>query len=545
MSRPHPVAVFVVLAALVVGGFAFAGGRIDRTAQLGPGIGKDGRPTNPFGASEIPDASVRVPPEPALERFYTQALEWDVCQKGYDCTSLKVPLDYAKPKGRVIELSVLRVPSSGQLGPLVVNPGGPGVSGVEFAASARQVLGKPVLRNFEIIGFDPRGTAGSAPVTCVREKDLADFYPADPDPDDPAEVASFTRWTERMASGCAALSGGVAGHVTTVEAARDMDVLRAALGQERMNYYGASYGTKLGAMYAELFPEKVGRFILDGGLDVTLAHEELLLGQAAGFETALRAFVNYCIKLDDCALGDSVDAGVQRIRAFLEQGETSPLRPYGIPLTRVHVFNAITHSLYLRQFWPPLAEALTEAADGNGEDLLWLSANFEPLDNAKKPADNSDAAFYAIGCLDDPSAVEPADVPALVPRFEEASPTFGRTFAWMTTSCRAWKAKAAEPAPEIRAEGAAPIIVVGTTRDPATPYEWSVTLADQLESGVLISREGDGHTGYDVGSQCVDLAVENYLIWGEVPQDGLECQSGKVEPGKIGKIKDRDKNKPR
>lgn len=443
------------------------------------------------------------------------------------CATLTVPLDYRRPRGETIDLALLKVPAEDpgrRIGSLVVNPGGPGAPGTDYAASASAVFRQPLLDAYDIVGFDPRGTGDSAPVDCLTDDQLDDYIATDPDPDTPTEVAAYEGWVQTFGEGCAERSGRLAAHVTTIEAARDMDVLRAALGESTMTYFGASYGTKLGATYADLFPDKVGRLVLDGAVDLSISSRELGLEQAGGFETALRAYVSDCVEqTDGCFLGDTVDAGLQRIRQFIDDVDAHPLRGSGDrDLDVGNAFYGIVLPLYSRDYWTILSQALRLGFQGDGSALLQLA----DLYNSRGPdgyQDNASEAIYAINCLDDPYAITADQVPANLPDFEAASPTFGSVFAWGLTTCGGIQVRSTEKPRTVRAAGAAPIVVVGTTRDPATPYEWAVHLAEQLESGVLVSRDGDGHTGYNSGNECVDEAVEHYLVDGTVPKDGLSC----------------------
>jgi len=476
--------------------------------------------------SSDPDPGATEAPRAALERFYSQELEWEPCRDDYWCATLTVPLDYQRPGGFTLDLAVLAVPAretNHRLGAIVVNPGGPGASGVDYAASARQIFGSSVLERYNVVGFDPRGTGDSAPVDCLTDDQLDAYVAEDPTPDTPAEVRAYERSVQAFGRGCVRRSGQLAGHVSTVEAARDLDILRAALGDSTLTYYGASYGTKLGATYAELFPDRVGRLVLDGAVDVGLDSRELSRQQAAGFETALRAYVADCVDDGDCPLGDDVDAGVARIAALLAAIEVKSLPAGGDRTLAIgNAFYGLILPLYNSDTWSYLSEALSLALDGDGSLLMRFSDLYHSR-TARGYSDNSTEANYAINCLDDPWAISSAEVPEHLPDFEEASPTFGRIFAWGLTGCAGVRVEAAEPAPEIRAAGAAPIVVIGTTRDPATPYAWAEALAGQLESGVLLTRDGDGHTGYRAGNDCIDEAVEAYLLEGTVPADGQTC----------------------
>ena len=510
--------VVLLVVAVAVSSLGFAALRLlDRNGDEPPSRAAPGPPpAAESGASE--------PPRRALAAFYDQELDWHPCGD-HECARLQVPLDYAQPGGRTIELALLRVPATAERrASLVVNPGGPGAPGTEYAAAARNVFRAPLLQHHDVVGFDPRGTGASAPVDCLSDAELDRYLATDPSPDTAAERTALADGFERFGRGCVDDDAALAAHVSTIEAARDMDVLRAALGQRRLDYFGASYGTKLGATYAELFPHRVGRLVLDGAVDVSLSSRQLSLEQARGFETALRAYVADCVEnVDGCFLGDSVDGGLDRIAGFLEEVDAQPLpTASGRELTVGLAFYGIVTPLYSRDNWYVLSAALRSGFAGDGDVLL----NLADLYTSRGPdgyTDNSSEAFPAISCLDDPYAVPPTRVPAQLPAFRAASPSFGDVFAWGLAACSGQVAESTEEPLTIDGAGADPILVIGTTRDPATPYEWAEALADQLDSGVLVSRDGDGHTGYNAGNECVDRAVEGYLLRGEVPEDGLSC----------------------
>ncbi len=501
-------------------------------AMLGSGVGlvaagllgDDGSGSGPY-PEPTPEAGSEVAPSPALGDFYGQDLDWQACDD-HECATLTVPLDYAKPRGRTIDLALLRVPARAErLGALVVNPGGPGSPGTEYAAAATQVFGSPILEHLDVVGFDPRGTGRSAPVDCLSDEQLDSYLALDPSPDDADERTALLDSLDAFGQGCAATDPQLAAHVSTIEATRDMDVLRSALGRAQLDYFGASYGTELGATYAELFPEQVGRFVLDGAVDVSATSRELSLGQARGFETALRAYVESCVEsVDSCYLGDSVDEGLVAITDFLAQVDAQPIQTSdGRQLTVGTSFYGIVTPLYVREYWYVLTASLRAAFGGNGGGLLALADIYASRNPNGGYANNKAEAILAISCLDDPFAIRPGQVAAELPAFREASPTFGDIFAWGMVGCRGQVAETTEEPITIDGAGAAPIVVVGTTRDPATPYEWAEALADQLDSAVLVTRDGDGHTGYHVGNDCVDDAVEDYLLEGTVPDDGLTC----------------------
>ncbi|HLN77311.1 MAG TPA: alpha/beta hydrolase, partial [Nocardioidaceae bacterium] len=363
----------------------------------------------------------------------------------------------------------------------------------------------------------------STPVDCMPDAKLDEFVASDPDPDTSAEVAKSDELAREFGQGCVENSGDLAAHVSTEEAARDVDIIRALLGDRRLSWFGASYGTFLGATYADLFPDKVGRMVLDGALDPSLSNEQMSLVQAHGFEVALRAYVGACVERGSCFLGRTVDEGTKRIRQFLDDVDAKPIAGSGD--RKLEVGNAVLGiwaPLYNQDYWPLLDQALRSAFNGDGSSLLSLSDAYTSR-GAGGYVDNSLEALYAVNCLDHDDSVPTADVPALVPKFEKASPTFGRIFAYGLSACADWPVKTTRDPGPVDAKGAQPILVIGTTRDPATPLEWARSLANELDSGVLVSRDGDGHTGYHAGNQCVDNVVEAYLVSGKVPKSEVDC----------------------
>ena len=467
-------------------------------------------------------------PDRALQDYYDQQLDWAPCERDDDleCATLEVPVDYTDPAGDNVRIALLKVPATRpdeRLGSLVVNPGGPGAPGTDYAAAAGSVFRAPLYQRYDIVGFDPRGTGDSDPVDCLPDEGMDAFLAADPAPDSRAEAQALQADVASFFNLCVENSDDLVNHVTTVETARDMDVLRAALGESELDYLGASYGTKLGATYAELFPDRVGRMVLDGAVDVSLSSRDLSLGQAEGFQRALEAYVTDCVEGGDCILGDSLDAGLQRIADFLDEVDEAPLPAGGRELTVGNAFYGLITPLYVSDYWFLLTDALESAFDGDGSALLRLSDLYASRNPDGTYEDNSTEAIYAINCLDDPASTDIPRIEQEIPAFEAVSPTLGEVFAWGLIGCVGDPRRAVEEPPTIRAEGAAPILVVGTTRDPATPYEWAEALAAQLESGVLLTRDGDGHTAYNSGNECIDTTIEDYLLEGTVPEDGKRC----------------------
>jgi pimeloyl-ACP methyl ester carboxylesterase len=476
-------------------------------------------------SADAPSASGS--PDQALQRFYRQTLHWQPCRKKFSCTRLTVPLDYDHPQGRTIRIAVLKVPAldrKARIGSLLVNPGGPGGSGVDYVAAAAGTFGANLRRSFDLVGFDPRGVGASTPLTCLSDRRLDAVLASDPDPDSAAERKHSDVLVKQFGAGCERHDAGLTAHVSTPEAARDMDVLRAALGDSRLSYFGFSYGTYLGATYAGLFPQRVGRMVLDGALDPSLSSLQLSLVQARGFETALRAYVGHCVAAGGCFLGPTVDAGTQRIRRFLDQVDATPL-PTGSDrrLTEGYALLGIWQPLYYRSEWQLLDSSLKAAFAGNGAALLSL-ADYYTDRGSSGFRTNATQLLYAVNCLDHDDGVPSSRVASYDARFEKASPTFGRVFAYGLAACENWPVHTGRTGAPIHAKGSAPIMVVGTTRDPATPIAGARGLVRQLDNAVLVTRAGDGHTAYHQGSACVDSTIEAYLVAGKVPTKEVDCR---------------------
>ncbi|MGN7248002.1 alpha/beta hydrolase [Janibacter anophelis] len=468
----------------------------------------------------------RTPPEgtTGLEPFYEQTLEWGACEQGAgECAQLEVPVDYDDPDGQTIEIAVLRVPSKKDAaGSLVVNPGGPGGSGVEYAAAADVIVSGQIRNHFDVVGFDPRGVGRSAPVDCLDDADLDDYLAKDPTPDTDEERAEDVQDKTDLAEGCVAKSGEVIEHVSTADAARDMDVLRAALGDGKLTYLGKSYGTYLGTTYAELFPDRVGRLVLDGVIPPDLTGEEVAIGQAKGFDTATKAWAQDCVD-DSCPLGDGVDDVVRSMQEQLEELDQQPLpATAGIELTEGWATWGIAQAMYDQGMWSQLTDALVSARDGDGGPLSELGRAYAGRDADGGYASNLLEALPAVNCLDRPE--KGSDPEALAARASKVAPIWGRALAY-ESPCPQWAVDSDHVPHEVEAKGADPILVVGTTRDPATPYEWAQRLHDQLADSALVTHEGDGHTAYMRQNDCVDKAVDRYWLTGELPEGGeLTCE---------------------
>ena len=452
----------------------------------------------------------------------------------FSCAVVTVPLDYAKPQGETISIAVKKRAATGghPQGALFINPGGPGDSGVSFAERAGNAFSPDLLSAYDVIGFDPRGVGSSTAITCTTDDDSAST--AEPSPTASAGAAlgtgSFEEWAEstrqsfkELAEQCGSKTEPAAllDHVDTVSAARDLDILRALAGQEKLNYLGFSYGTYLASVYAETFPGNTGRMVLDGAIDPSLSLAEQGLGQAKGFEQALRTYVDYCQASTGCPLSGGTDAGVQQVRNLITSANSTPL-PTSDPnrtVTGSDIVTALSEYLYTtEQNWPPLTSALDQAINHHDGSAFAVA---EEQDAASK--DDSGGAFQAVTCLDYPVEGDTATWAAQYEEAKRVAPIFGDSSTGMDLVCSVWGHNGTRKPTQIHAHGAAPILVVGTTGDPATPYAWAQSLADQLDSGQLLTWEGTGHTAYGGDAPCINDAVDTYLLTGTMPKKGLTC----------------------
>lgn len=472
----------------------------------------------------VPTPSAVVDADPSLADYYAQAPRWVNCGPA-DCATIEVPLDYDDPLGSRLDLGITRVPATGErLGSLFVNPGGPGASAFAYAKRADSVVGSYLREHFDIVGVDPRGVGVSTPIACLTDAERDELSAFDSTPDSPEEERALIAMSRLPAVGCATVSPELLAHVGTVDAARDLDIARAVVGDPTLQYLGKSYGTLIGATYAELFPTRVGRMVLDGALPADLTAAEITRGQAIGFEEVLREFVADCLTADDCPLEGDVDAATQQLREWMAGLDDDPLPSGDRDLNEALAAYAVLTNLYVPEYdFPRLREALSMAmTKQDAEPMLGLlDARVGRGPDGRYP-DNSAEAFYAITCLDRPFEGTVDEVRALAASWAVEAPTFGPSLAWGLLTCRDWPAEA-DRVTSTRAEGSPPILVVSTTRDPATPHAWGERLAEQLADGHLLTLDATRHTAYGSGSSCVDAGVDAYLLRGTLPEPGTVC----------------------
>ena len=470
-------------------------------------------------------------PEPStLAGYYAQRLDWQPCDNGFQCANLVVPFDYTRPDWRRFTLPVIKLPAgdpSRRIGALVINPGGPGGSGVQYALGARAEFPAAVLARFDIVGFDPRGVGGSqSALTCMTGPQLDRYFGTDDEPSDASQLAYLVAQSRLFAAQCARNSAALLPYVGTQNAARDLDVLRSALGESKLTFLGKSYGTYLGAWYAQLFPGRVRALVLDGAVDPDAPSLALDITQAEGFQVAFGSFAQWCMASATCPLGHdrSVGSAVAKVQGLITRANSVPLASHlgdGQVADGAMLLNGVAAALYSKSFWPDLRTALAGAFAGDGTDLIDL-ANFLYERNPNGTYSNLADADTAISCLDRPWPRPLTAWQSAASAAARDAPLFGAPFVWSNLACAYWPVPS-YPLPSIRARGAPPILVIGTLRDPATPYRWARALAGDLSSGVLLSWNGDGHTAYGEGSACVDAIVNDYLINLAVPRGGTVC----------------------
>jgi pimeloyl-ACP methyl ester carboxylesterase len=451
-------------------------------------------------------------------------LIWAGCG-GAECASLAVPLVPGNAAKGTIELALARHRATGErIGTLLANPGGPGPDALWVAQDAEDIFPSEILDHFDVVAWDPRGVESSTGVECGDQLDY--LWAVDHSPDTASEVSENIAAARRFDRDCEARSARLLPYVSSRETVHDMDAIRRALGEEKITYFGFSYGTYLGFLYANAYPTHVRAMVLDGAIDPTLSWEQSSEQQAAGFDDALDDFLAACSRDRSCAfhsgghaaraykaLMDAIDAEPLYAKV---KGETRSLGPGETDL-------GVADALYAgRTGWTTLARALAAAAQGDGSKLLTLSDDYTGRRKGGTYS-NETAAFYAISCLDGPNPPSLAALEVASKRAERIAPHFGASTMWLGVPCINWPAKP-EPAPRaLRAKGAPPILVLGTTHDPATPLAWGRALVGQLDSARLAVFDGEGHTAYGRGSVCINDLTNRYLLTRELPKPNTVC----------------------
>ena len=463
----------------------------------------------------------------ALEPFYSQVLRWDQCGE-FLCSTARAPLDWNEPSADEIELALIRQPAKEEkVGSLLLNPGGPGVSGYDFvAASIDLAVTEPVQDRYDIVGFDPRGVGRSTAVTCMEPKELDNvLYGVAPGSrGSNGWITGQNELTHSLGQACLRNTGPLLANVDTLSAARDLDLLRAVLGEEQLDYLGYSYGAYLGTIYAGTFPDKVGRLVLDGAIDPSLGESQITLAQAQGVETALRSYLAACMPAATCPFQGTVDDGMAMVRSILDAVSKNPIPSTdGRTVGADTLLIAIAAPLYSVDTWPALDTLFTTILAGQPDFALTIVDGYYGRTAEGTYTSNLFEALRAVRCLDYPAQNNVSVMKEQGKALTDAAPYLGPYFAYSDLSCLSWPFQSENVPGPVAAPGAAPVLVLGTTNDPSTPYQWAVNVASQLESGVLVTRQGDGHTAFNKGNACVDTTVEQYLIDGVVPPVDVLC----------------------
>ncbi|MCY7364748.1 MAG: alpha/beta hydrolase, partial [Frankiaceae bacterium] len=475
-------------------------------------------PSPSSSPSPSPTPSVTPSPVP-VEPAPVAAPQWEGCEGAFECATLTVPLVEGEPATVDLALTRLRTAAAeGRIGSLVVNPGGPGASAVDYLQRGWQLVPERVRARFDLVAFDPRGVGRSSQVRCGTTAELDAYFAVDPAPDDATELRALEDANAAFVRGCAAQAGGLLPHVSTEQAALDLERVRAAIGDERLTYLGYSYGTSLGAAYLDAFPTRVRAMVLDGGIDPELTWEGLLEGQSTGFDRALEEFLADC-DVFDCAYRSAVEGDLLQAYDRLAARVETSLLPTGQArvVGPAELSLGVGAGLYSRSSgWPALAAALAAAERGDGGPLLALNDQY--LGRGPDGYEGTTEALSAVVCLDRQWPRETAPYVALAERVRATAPRFGPSIALSGLVCAGWPVPPVGGPQRVTAPGSPPVLVVGTTRDPATPYAWSVALAEQLSGGVLLTYDGDGHTVYRTGGPgCVREVVDAYLLEADEP----------------------------
>ncbi|ONK11565.1 alpha/beta hydrolase [Streptomyces sp. MP131-18] len=535
-SRSRALAAALLAAALVATGCAATPGGAGETARRTAAAAvSDARDTD-----DLPDA------------LTGQALDWAACAEPepaqgddqmspsplpdgaeWECATMTAPLDYADPEGETLGIALIRARTQARdddrVGSLIFNFGGPGGSGVVTLPAFGQDYAD-LHKRFDLVSFDPRGVGESEGVSCLDSAGLDAYFAADPVPDDAGQRRQLNERLKEFADGCEEAAGDLLPHLTTTATARDLDLMRHVLGDDRLYYFGISYGTELGGVYAHLFPRRVGRAVFDAVVDPSGTTRDGATGQTEGFQLALGNYLDHCTEGEDCPLGEDRDEAEDRLARLLDRLAERPLRtqdPDGRRLTQSLAWGGVAQALYSEDFWPYLSQGLDDALDREHPDGTVLLALGDSMNGRNPDGTYStlQSSLTAISCADSSERYSVRDVREVLGEFEDASEIFGPPMAWGLLTCAHWPVDGRRKHPDVAAEGAGPILLVGTTGDPATPYEGTRNMKEALGDGVGVelTYEGEGHGAYNSGNECVRSAVDGYLLRGDVPDDGTTC----------------------
>lgn len=455
----------------------------------------------------------------SIAKFQSQILNWTPCNSAFECASFSVPVDYGHIDNNVFTLQVLKHVANNpakRLGSLIMNPGGPGGSGIQYVLSADSIVSTSIENVYDLIGFDPRGVNLSQPIRCLSDKQEDLFLGGNGSVQTPTDLSDAISAAKLLATSCASVAGSRLGHYSTLDTARDMEILRILLKEPKLNYIGKSYGTYLGTLYASLYPTTTGRIVLDGAVDPTIAVRDQNIAQAVGFDTALKSFV-----------AANPTYSITQIQSLLRNARTKPLvDSAGRELSESLAVTGIAAALYdPMDGWPLLARALSAAFNKrNPYGFFLLADSYNERDSNGHYVSNQSDISEVISCLDFKDSRNLNQIEADTKLFSSAAPFFGPYLAYSGLACLYWTAKPVTT-PKFKSLLTNPLLVIGTTRDPATPYKWAIGLHKLLVKSTLITLNGDGHTGANRGSSCVDKAMNNYLLTGRSPSHDITCDT--------------------
>jgi pimeloyl-ACP methyl ester carboxylesterase len=461
-----------------------------------------------------------------LSGYYAQEINWQNCRQDFKCATLAVPIDYKKLSTGTFEIALLKYEArtSKKLGSLIVNPGGPGGSGIDYAYAAEYIFSPAILDRYDIVGFDPRGVSRSAPIRCLTDKELDANNNSDSKPDNETEFKQILTDTKKYVEICKDKNQHLASY-GTANVARDMDILREAVGDKQLNYMGKSYGTYLGTLYAQFFPDKVGRVVLDGAVDPTISNFQQTLTQAIGFDQAFSSFAKDCATKKNCSLPSGKEAAIAEMKKLFSQATKKPLptKSSKRTLSETMMVLGTASAMYdSTTGWPQLRKAIAQAQNGYGDRFLELTDEYTGRQSDGSYPNNEFDSGAVIDCLDvdEPRTVDQIRDDAKT--FAEKAPLFGPYLAYGGLTCKYFgQSQEVNVAPTKTIN---PIVVIGTTGDPATPYEWARGLNKLLTNSVLVSLMGEGHTGQGQGNACVDDQIDDFYIY-DVPPKQFNCEA--------------------
>jgi pimeloyl-ACP methyl ester carboxylesterase len=454
-----------------------------------------------------------------LSGYYAQEINWKDCRQDFKCGTLAVPIDYKNLSTGTFEIALLKYEArtSKKLGSLIVNPGGPGGSGVDYAYAAEYIFSPAILDRYDIVGFDPRGVSRSAPIRCLSDEELDANNNSDSKPDNEKEFQQILTDTKKYVEICKDKNKHLTSY-STANVARDMDILREAVGDKQLNYMGKSYGTYLGTLYAQFFPDKVGRVVLDGAVDPTISNFQQTLTQAVGFDQAFSSFAKDCASKKNCSLPIGEDAAIAEMEKLFAQAAKKPLPAKGSnrTLSETMMVLGTASAMYdSATGWPKLRKAISQAQNGFGDRFLELADEYTGRQSDGSYPNNEFDSGAVIDCLDVDEPRTVAQIKRDAGEFAQQAPLFGPYLAYGGLTCKYFGQSQEETIALTKTTN--PIVVIGTTGDPATPYEWAQGLNKLLINSELISLTGEGHTGQGQGNPCVDDQIDDFYLTGKVP----------------------------